>query len=108
MSGPSQSPIHYGYASPSDMNWSKSEKAIARQAFDAALASQTKVPASSEMNCFRHLANFHFEHHACFALGIPFQNRRRSRTASFGLALETGLRPPASTTAALHQAGRRR
>ena len=37
MSSPSQSPIHYGYASPSDMNWSKSEKAIARQAFDAAL-----------------------------------------------------------------------
>ncbi len=37
MSSPSQSPIHYGYASPSDMNWSKSEKAIARRAFDAAL-----------------------------------------------------------------------
>jgi hypothetical protein len=37
MSSPSQSPIHYGYASPSDLNWSKPEKAIARQAFDAAL-----------------------------------------------------------------------
>jgi len=37
MSSPSQSPIHYGYASPSDMTWSKSEKTIARQAFDAAL-----------------------------------------------------------------------
>ena len=37
MSGPSQSPIHYGYASASDMTWSRSEKAIARKAFDAAL-----------------------------------------------------------------------
>src|ERR1700693_6444060 len=37
MSSPSQSLIHYGYASPSDMIWSRSEKAIARQAFDAAL-----------------------------------------------------------------------
>jgi Photoprotection regulator fluorescence recovery protein len=37
MSSPSQSPFHYGYASPSDMNWSRSEKAVARQAFDAAL-----------------------------------------------------------------------
>jgi hypothetical protein len=37
MSSQSQSLIHYGYATPSNMNWSKSEKAIARQAFDAAL-----------------------------------------------------------------------
>ena len=37
MSIPSQPPIHYGYASASDMTWSRSEKAIARQAFDAAL-----------------------------------------------------------------------
>ncbi|MGA9384309.1 MAG: hypothetical protein WBV63_04750, partial [Candidatus Sulfotelmatobacter sp.] len=37
MSSPSQSPIHYGYASASDMTWSKSEKAIGRKAFDAAL-----------------------------------------------------------------------
>jgi hypothetical protein len=37
MSIPSQSPIHYGYASASDMTWSRSEKVIARQAFDAAL-----------------------------------------------------------------------
>lgn len=37
MSVPSQSPIPYGYASTSDMTWSRSEKAIARQAFDAAL-----------------------------------------------------------------------
>ena len=37
MSIPSQSPIHYGYASASDMTWSRSEKAIARQTFDAAL-----------------------------------------------------------------------
>jgi hypothetical protein len=37
MSSPSQSPIHYGYASASDMSWSKSEKAIGRKAFDAAL-----------------------------------------------------------------------
>jgi hypothetical protein len=37
MSIPPQSPVHYGYASASDMTWSKSEKAIARQAFDAAL-----------------------------------------------------------------------
>lgn len=37
MSIPSQSPIPYGYASKSDMTWSRSEKAIARQAFDAAL-----------------------------------------------------------------------
>src|SRR5215467_6376620 len=37
MSIPSQPPIHYGYASASDVTWSRSEKAIARQAFDAAL-----------------------------------------------------------------------
>ena len=37
MSSPSQTPIHYGYASASDVTWSKSEKAIARKAFDAAL-----------------------------------------------------------------------
>jgi Photoprotection regulator fluorescence recovery protein len=37
MSTPSQSPIHYGYATASDMTWSRSEKAIARKAFDAAL-----------------------------------------------------------------------
>jgi Photoprotection regulator fluorescence recovery protein len=37
MSSPSRSLMHYGYASPSDMTWSRSEKAIARQAFDAAL-----------------------------------------------------------------------
>ena len=37
MSSPSQSPIHYGYASASDMTWSRSEKAIARKVFDAAL-----------------------------------------------------------------------
>ena len=37
MSIPSQSPIPYGYASTSDMTWSRSEKAIARQTFDAAL-----------------------------------------------------------------------
>jgi hypothetical protein len=36
MSSPSRSLIHYGYASTSDMTWSRSEKAIARQAFDAA------------------------------------------------------------------------
>jgi hypothetical protein len=37
MSSPSRSLIHYGYASTSDMTWSRSEKAVARQAFDAAL-----------------------------------------------------------------------
>ena len=37
MSSPSQSPIHYGYASASDLTWSRSEKAVARKAFDAAL-----------------------------------------------------------------------
>ena len=37
MSISSQPPIHYGYASASDVTWSRSEKAIARQAFDAAL-----------------------------------------------------------------------
>jgi hypothetical protein len=37
MSSPPQSPIHYGYANASDMRWSKSETAIARKAFDAAL-----------------------------------------------------------------------
>lgn len=37
MSTPSQSPVHYGYASASDTTWSRSEKAIARKAFDAAL-----------------------------------------------------------------------
>lgn len=37
MNSRSQSPIHYGYASASDLTWSKSEKAIARKAFNAAL-----------------------------------------------------------------------
>lgn len=37
MSIQSQSPIPYGYASASDMTWSRSEKTIARRAFDAAL-----------------------------------------------------------------------
>ena len=37
MKSPGQSPIAYGYASASDVTWSRSEKAIARQAFDAAL-----------------------------------------------------------------------
>ena len=37
MSSPSQSPIHYGYASASALTWSSSEKAVARKAFDAAL-----------------------------------------------------------------------
>jgi hypothetical protein len=37
MSSPSPSPIHYGYASASDMTWSRSEKVIAHRAFDAAL-----------------------------------------------------------------------
>jgi hypothetical protein len=37
MSSSSQSPIHYGYASASDLTWSRSEKAVARAAFDAAL-----------------------------------------------------------------------
>jgi len=37
MSSPSQSPLHYGYASASDMTWSRSEKAIARKAFEHAL-----------------------------------------------------------------------
>ena len=37
MTIPSQSPIHYGYASASDMTWSRSEKAIARKVFDAVL-----------------------------------------------------------------------
>jgi Photoprotection regulator fluorescence recovery protein len=37
MSSPPQSSTHYGYASPSDLTWSRSEKAIARKAFDAAL-----------------------------------------------------------------------
>ena len=36
MSSP-QFPIHYGYASASDMTWSRSEKKVARRAFDAAL-----------------------------------------------------------------------
>lgn len=37
MTSPSQFPTHYGYASASDVNWSRSEKAVARKAFDAAL-----------------------------------------------------------------------
>src|ERR1700689_552621 len=37
MISPSQSPIHYGYASASDMTWSRLEKTIARKAFGAAL-----------------------------------------------------------------------
>src|ERR1035438_562660 len=37
MTSPSQSPFHYGYARASDMTWSRSEKTIARKAFDAAL-----------------------------------------------------------------------
>jgi Photoprotection regulator fluorescence recovery protein len=37
MTSPSQFPTPYGYASASDVNWSRSEKTIARKAFDAAL-----------------------------------------------------------------------
>src|SRR5215467_7481903 len=37
MSIPSQPPVHYGHASASDVTWSRSEKAIARQASDAVL-----------------------------------------------------------------------
>lgn len=37
MTSPSQFPTPYGYASASDVNWSRSEKAVARKAFDAAL-----------------------------------------------------------------------
>jgi len=37
MTNPSQFTTHYGDASASDVNWSNSEKAVARKAFDAAL-----------------------------------------------------------------------
>jgi len=37
MRNPSQSPTHYGYASASDVTWSRAEKAVARRAYDAAL-----------------------------------------------------------------------
>jgi hypothetical protein len=33
----SQTPTRYGYASASDVTWSRAEKAIARKAYDAAL-----------------------------------------------------------------------
>jgi hypothetical protein len=38
MNGPSQNPTPPGYASASDMSWSKPEKTLARRAFDAALS----------------------------------------------------------------------
>ena len=37
MRNPSQSPTPYGYASASDVTWSRTEKAVARRAYDAAL-----------------------------------------------------------------------
>jgi len=37
MTNPSSSPIQNGYANQHDFTWSRSEKAIARKAFDAAL-----------------------------------------------------------------------
>ena len=37
MRNPSQSPTPYGYASASDVTWSRAEKAVARRAYDAAL-----------------------------------------------------------------------
>ena len=37
MTSPSSSPIQNGYANQHDLTWSRSEKAIARKAFDAAL-----------------------------------------------------------------------
>ena len=37
MRSPSQSPTPYGYASASDVTWSRAEKAVARRAYDAAL-----------------------------------------------------------------------
>ena len=37
MRNPSQSPTPYGYASASDVTWSRAEKAVARGAYDAAL-----------------------------------------------------------------------
>ena len=37
MRSPSQSPIPCGYASASDVTWSRAEKAVARRAYDAAL-----------------------------------------------------------------------
>jgi hypothetical protein len=37
MRTPSQSPTPYGYASASDVTWSRAEKAVARRAYDAAL-----------------------------------------------------------------------
>lgn len=37
MSSPSPRPSHPGYASASDMSWTRPEKAFARKAFDAAL-----------------------------------------------------------------------
>ena len=37
MTSPSSSPIQNGYANQRDLMWSRSEKAIARKAFDAAL-----------------------------------------------------------------------
>ncbi len=43
MSSPSQFPTHYGHANASDVNWSRSEKAVARKAFDAALRRELQV-----------------------------------------------------------------
>ena len=40
MTSPSSSPIQNGYANQHDLTWSRSEKAIARKAFDAALAQE--------------------------------------------------------------------
>jgi hypothetical protein len=37
MRNPSPSPTPYGYASTSDVTWSRAEKAVARRAYDAAL-----------------------------------------------------------------------
>jgi hypothetical protein len=37
MTSPSSSPLQNGYANQHDLTWSRSEKAVARKAFDAAL-----------------------------------------------------------------------
>ena len=42
MRRPSQSPTPYGYASASDVTWSRAEKAVARRAYDAALEKELR------------------------------------------------------------------
>jgi hypothetical protein len=57
MKGPPSFPTPYGYASASDVTWSRAEKAVARRAYDAALERELREMMSDEFKS-RHGAPF--------------------------------------------------